>query len=202
METERHKCYFNAFPPSIHWDNYSRKKSFSSKLYDKCCQNVDEIREEFSTSHLWCNHQNWNLSFCNVLLKSEPHIKDKKLYVKKQKKHTNFFYFYVLKKISSNFSITVPPPPPHPSYLPPFIPNSVWLELDQSDYFYDVHMYFAILSTEKFYDAVIYWNHYDSTIMKWGEFAKRKECEISDALSSFIRDFMKKHELSRRKYFQ
>ena len=63
-------------------------------------------------------------------------------------------------------------------------------------------MYFAILSNEKFYDAVIYWNHYDPTIMKWGEFAKRKECEISDALSSFIRDFMKKHELSRRKYFQ
>ena len=117
METERHKCYFNAFPPSIHWDNYSRKKSFSSKLYDKCCQNVDEIREEFSTSHLWCNHQNWNLSFCNVLLKSEPHIKDKKLYVKKQKKHTNFFYFYVLKKISSNFSITVSPPPLLPTPL-------------------------------------------------------------------------------------
>ena len=37
--------------------------------------------------------------------------------------------------------------------------------------FYDVHRYFVILSIEKFYDVVIHWNHYDQTIMKWGEVA-------------------------------
>ena len=55
MEAERHKCYFNFFSPSIHWDNYSRKKSFFSKLHGKCWQN-------------WRNP--WgivNIPFCDVI---------------------------------------------------------------------------------------------------------------------------------------
>ena len=49
---------------------------------------------------LWRNHQNWNLSFRNFLLKYEPRIKDKELHDKEQKIYTNLFYFYVLNKLS------------------------------------------------------------------------------------------------------
>ena len=54
---------------------------------------VDEIREELSTSHFGRNHQNWNLSFRNFLLKYEPRIKDKKLHDKEQKYTQISFYF-------------------------------------------------------------------------------------------------------------
>ena len=50
---------------------------------------------------LWRNHQNWNLSARNFLLKYERCIKDKQLYGKEQKIYTNFFYFYVLKELSA-----------------------------------------------------------------------------------------------------
>ena len=51
------------------------------------------------------NHENWNLSFRNFLLKYEPRIKDKELHDKEQKIYTTFFYFYVLKELSlKNFS--------------------------------------------------------------------------------------------------
>ena len=42
---------------------------------------------------LWGNHQNWNLSFRNFLLKYEPRIKDKEPHDTEEKIYTFFFTF-------------------------------------------------------------------------------------------------------------
>ena len=74
MEAERHKCYFNIFSPSVYWDNYSRKKTFFFQNHMTNIVKIDKIRDE-----LWRNHQNWNFSFRNFLLRYGACIKNKKL---------------------------------------------------------------------------------------------------------------------------
>ena len=88
-----------AFSPSSHWDNYSQKNFFFSKLQDKCWQNW---RNPWGIVNIPFNDQNRNLSFRDFLLKYETPIKDNELHDKKQKIYTFFFYFYVLKEISPN----------------------------------------------------------------------------------------------------
>ena len=85
MDAEIHNCYFNVFSPSIQWDNYSRKKSFFFKITWQMLSKLTESVRNCQHLILWSNHQNWNLSFRNFLLKYEPHINDKKLHDKEQK---------------------------------------------------------------------------------------------------------------------
>ena len=80
METERHKCYFNVFSPSIHLDKYYRKKSFFSKLHDKCqnWQNPwlfspNSVWLEITTSTVYpgtlFNIKYWKILWCCYILK-------------------------------------------------------------------------------------------------------------------------------------
>ena len=45
-------------------------------------------------------NQNMNFSFCYLLLKYGPRIKDKEFYDKEQKINRNLFYIYLLKELS------------------------------------------------------------------------------------------------------
>ena len=56
---------------------------------------IEEIRDKLSTFILRRNHQNWNLSFHNVLIKYEPRIKDKELHDEKQKIYTIFLFLFL-----------------------------------------------------------------------------------------------------------
>ena len=67
--------------------------------FSKFMSNIAEI-DEIQHPILWRNHQNWNLSFRNFLLKCETRINDKDLHDKEQKIYTNLFYFYLLKERS------------------------------------------------------------------------------------------------------
>ena len=99
MEAERHKCYFSFFSPSIQWDSYSRKNF----IFQNLCQILPKLTKSVRNCQhpiLWRNHQNWNLSFRNFLLKCETRINDKDLHDKEQKIYTNVFYFYLLKERS------------------------------------------------------------------------------------------------------
>ena len=101
MEAKRNKYYFDAFSPSIRWDNYSRKKRAFFKIISKVLPKLTKSVRNYQHPILWRNHQNWNLFFRNFLLKYKPCINDKELHEKEQKAYTNFFYFYVL-----NFHLT------------------------------------------------------------------------------------------------
>ena len=72
-----------SFSLSINWDNYSQKK----KIFFQ--NNIDMNL-----------NQNMNFSFCHLLLKYEPRIKDKEFYDKEQKINRNLFYIYLLKELS------------------------------------------------------------------------------------------------------
>ena len=96
----RYKCYFNVFSPSIDWDNYSRKKRFFFfKTTWQMSKLTKSVRRNCQHPILWCNHQNWNLSFRNFLLKYEPCIKDEELHDKQKKNKHN----YVLKELALKF---------------------------------------------------------------------------------------------------
>ena len=109
---------------------------------------------------LWRNHQNWNLSFRNFLLKYEPRIKDNELHGKEQKIYTNFFYFHIFyfdiyfyifsdsRSFKKRCQKKVVRSPSTPCFQ---------FSLIRENYFYGVHRYFLILSIEKFYDVVMYW---------------------------------------------
>ena len=74
------KCYFNVFSPSIHLDKYYRKKSFFSKLHDKCqnWQNPwlfspNSVWLEITTSTVYpgtlFNIKYWKILWCCYILK-------------------------------------------------------------------------------------------------------------------------------------
>ena len=96
------RCYFNVVPPSIHWDNYSRKKKCFFKItWQMLLKSKKSVR---TCQHpiLWHNHQNMNFSFCYFLLNSDPMKgNSRNSYDKEQKIHRNFFYICVLKEPSS-----------------------------------------------------------------------------------------------------
>ena len=99
-EVKRHKCHFNAFSPSIHWDSYPWKKRVFFKITWQILSNLTKSVWNCQRPILWRNDQNWSFSSRNFFFKYEPCIKDKKLHEKEQKIYTNFFYFYVLKELA------------------------------------------------------------------------------------------------------
>ena len=92
------------FPYSLHSTVNLRALHVGRKtqMLLQCLFSVYSVREMLSKltksvtscQHpiLWCNHQNWNLSFCNFLSKYELCIKDKELHDMEQKIYTNFFF--------------------------------------------------------------------------------------------------------------
>ena len=72
-----------SFSLSINWDNYSQKKKIF--FQNNIDMNLNQIM---------------NFSFCYLLLKYGPRIKDKEFYDKEQKINRNLFYIYLLKELS------------------------------------------------------------------------------------------------------
>ena len=59
----------NVFSPSIHWDNYSRKKELFLMLKWQMLSKFRKSVRNCQYPILWCNHQNMNFCFCFFLLK-------------------------------------------------------------------------------------------------------------------------------------
>ena len=78
---------------------------FFIKFYDKCCQNWWNLSGTVNSP--FCDAitkiGTCNLSFCNILLKYEPRIKDKEPHHDEQKIYTNFFYFTLHLKFFHKF---------------------------------------------------------------------------------------------------
>ena len=87
------KCLFSVYSlRQLH----PKESAFSWQMLTKLTKFVRNCQHAI----LWHNHQNWNLSFRNFLIKYEPRIKDQELHDKEQKVYTNFLYFYILKELS------------------------------------------------------------------------------------------------------
>ena len=96
--TPERKSFFQNFRHLLP-DNYFPKDFFFQNL----CQILSKLTKSVRNClHpiLWRNHQNWNLSFRNFLLKYETRINDKDLHDQEQKICTNLFYFYFLKELT------------------------------------------------------------------------------------------------------
>ena len=68
------------------------KEKFFFKITWQILSKLTKSVRNYQHPIVWRNHQNWNLSFRNILLKYEPLIKEKELHDKEQKIYPNFFY--------------------------------------------------------------------------------------------------------------
>ena len=91
--------FLRLFTEAINPDRKVLSQNYIANV-DNCSQMLTKSMRSCQHPTLWRNHQNWNLSFHNFLLKYEHRIEDKELHDKEQKKYTNLFYFYVLKELS------------------------------------------------------------------------------------------------------
>ena len=67
---ERYKCHFNVLSPPIHGDSYSWKTRHFFKIAWQILSKLAKSVKNFQHPILWRNHQNWNFSFRNFLLRT------------------------------------------------------------------------------------------------------------------------------------